>query len=423
MIRFNDLILSFQCFALECRLRRFASIHIKRVSNPEMDAKRPGLHYHAKRGNEKAWSPGSVAPTSLSACQRSSKNSQTRMSALRLGLFLSACFFLTNPAFSQEETALSVSSEVDRSTIKIGDVIEYRVKVLHGEKVQISWPSLGSNLGAFEIRDYSLAEPLKLDSGIEEVVKYSISTFDTGAFIIPPLIIDYFVEGDTASQRIQTDPIEIYVESVKPSEEGDLRGLKAQAVIERDWITIGFYIAFAVLGLTLIGLAIWYYRAKKRGQGMFEKAPPPPRPAHELAFEALAKLREEKLFADGRVEEYFVRLSEIIRTYISRRFHIPALELTTYEVMDMLAQEPVLRKHSDILEEMLSVSDLAKFARYDSAEEEAETVMQKAFTLVDLTKPVATPVENQPHDDASSDENELETPNPEKQTEEKGVPA
>src|SRR4030042_871365 len=124
-----------------------------------------------------------------------------------------------NSAQTEEaKGAVDLFSEVDKSRITIGDLILYTVTVTHDEWVKPELPGLAANLGGFEIRDYNVHEPEKLKGLVVSTVDYTISTFLTGEFEIPPLTIAYTTTADTTRYFLSTEPIKITVESMKPSE-------------------------------------------------------------------------------------------------------------------------------------------------------------------------------------------------------------
>ena len=125
-----------------------------------------------------------------------------------------------------QEPQVSVSSQVDKARITIGDLIEYSITVVHDKDIQIEMPGLGANLGGFDIRDYNVVEPEKRDGMIVSGVQYTISMFFTGEFEIPPLTVAYYTPDDSTAKYLTTEKIKIVVESVKPSEAGDIRDIK-----------------------------------------------------------------------------------------------------------------------------------------------------------------------------------------------------
>ena len=305
-----------------------------------------------------------------------------------LSAFMGLLYMPLAGLHAQQNGQISVDSQVDKSTINIGDLISYRVMVTHSEDVQVMWPSLASNLGAFEIRDYQVKEPRQQDGLIVEETEYTISTFDTGAYIIPPVILEYALSAsDSSLEQIQTEPLEIYVKSLLPSEEGDIRGLKPQVELPRDWRIIALYGALGLLALLIIAALIWHFKFRKKGESFFSKPAPPPRPPHEIAFERLRALEQAALFEKGEVKTYYSELSDIFRHYLAGIFGFDAMEKTTFEIVDHLAGKRQAHPHATLLQETLDICDLAKFAKYQSSREESVAAMAKVYDYVKATKP------------------------------------
>mgnify|MGYP006278135445 CR=1 FL=1 len=298
-------------------------------------------------------------------------------------ILLSLCFFALT-AWAQEE--ITVESMVDRDQILIGDVITYSVQVSYAPAVEVQMPSLAENLGMFEIREYEVIEPKKVDDRMETRTDYLISTFDTGEFEIPELEIMYRSQNDSAWQSIKTEPITIRVESLNPDEAGDIRDIKPPKTPPRDYRA---YILWGLLALLVIAIAvfIWYYLKRRReGKPILPTRTKPPRPAHEVALEQLDALTETNLLADGEIKEYYTRLSEIIRQYIEHRYFIYATEMTTTQLLGTMRDEGIKEAHVDQLHTFLLRCDMVKFAKYLPSDEEHAETTHLAYEFVHDTK-------------------------------------
>jgi hypothetical protein len=307
----------------------------------------------------------------------------------KLSKLFQLIFWLLLPVsiLAQQPTAspVTVESKIDKNRITIGDTVRYTVQLSRDEKVEVRWPTLGANLGMFEIRNYHQPEPAESKGRMIEEVAYTISTFDTGRFVIPPLAVEYRTPPDTVWQQLHTEKLEIYVASTLPSEAGDIRDIKAPWEMPRDWKII---ILIALIGagiLLLAGIGFYYWR-KRQGKGILPERKAPERPAHEVALEALRRLRESDLIAAGQIKAFYVELSEIIRRYIEGRYFVPALELTTAELMNNLQGVAIDGGPRETLAELLEMSDLVKFAKYAPSSEAHERALQLAESFVETTK-------------------------------------
>jgi len=292
---------------------------------------------------------------------------------------------------------ISVDSKVDKSTIRIGDLVTYSVVLTRSPDVHAQKPELGANLGAFEIRDYEVHDPKERNGEIVEQVDYIISTFDVGEFEIPPLTFRYTVGDDSTQHELKTQKLKIVVESLKPSEAGDIRDIKNPLNLPRNYRRLILWGSIALAILVLLGISFYIWYRKRTGQGLLPQKVEPPRPAHEIALEKLEALKASSLLPEGRVKEFYIELSEIIRHYIEGRYFIIALELTTSELVANLEHANVEQDHVRLIEGFLQRCDLVKFAKYLPSEEETAQDIKTAFRIIDETKLI--------YDEAESENN------------------
>jgi hypothetical protein len=301
------------------------------------------------------------------------------------GLILALVLTLT--AFAAGQTPrISISSRVDKSSITIGDLILYTVEVSHNSDVLIELPGSGANLGQFHIRDYRIGEPAIQDGKRITTAEYTISTFFTGNFEIPPLTIGYILPGDSTLRQLSTEAIPITVESMLPSEAGDIRDIKPPVKIP--W-TLSELLPWIVGGGLLLAVGtgfLLYYLRRKRGGGPFAGKREPDRPPHEIAREALDLLRNGDLLKKGKVKLYYIRLSEIVRRYFQGRYFIPALEMTTTELMTGLPFTEMDNESFGQTGDLLQTCDLIKFAKMIPPEETHGSLLESAYTIIDRTQ-------------------------------------
>lgn len=308
---------------------------------------------------------------------------------------------------------ISIESTVDKSTIHIGDRVTYTLTVKHSADVAVDLPATGINLGQFEIQDYQVLEPQKKDGLLVEEVTYQISIYEVGDFVIPPVPVQYTLP-DSQTFALQSEEIAIHVVSLKPSEMADIRDVKAPLTVPPDY-TFYYFLGGVLSLLLLVVLAIYIYLKKFKKEDIPFFAPPPPRPAHEVAYEALQALDKEKLLESGEVKLYYIKISEIIRTYLSRRYEIDVLEMTTFELLLNLREVVDIEEENvELIQDFLNKCDLVKFAKYIPTEDDTQSIMPLATKIVDNTRrlfiapPVMSPVnECAPQPEPTAQEKEV----------------
>jgi hypothetical protein len=156
----------------------------------------------------------------------------------------------------------------------------------------------------------------------------------------------------------------------------------------------GNYFWLIIIGIVLIAasaLALAVYLFKKR-KSLPSQVVLPPKLPHVVALEALGALRQRNFPQQGKIEEYYVELSSIVRQYLERRFMIRAPEMTTEEFLYFLRDSDKLEQvHKELLRSFLYHCDLVKFARYGPSLHEIEDSFLSAKRLVEETKDTQEP--------------------------------
>ncbi|RMG11255.1 MAG: hypothetical protein D6731_15875 [Planctomycetota bacterium] len=156
-------------------------------------------------------------------------------------------------------------------------------------------------------------------------------------------------EGALRSEAltVAVDPLPENVEASVPPPEGIFRADPSPAPPTRwPWL-------FAALPALVALVALL-----RRRRHVFA----PPRPAHEVALEALSRLDALGLLERGNLDGYFVTLSAILRDYIGRRFGIRAPAQTTQEFLRAAQDAPALLAYRATLASFLEQADAVKFA-------------------------------------------------------------
>src|SRR5262249_30615438 len=94
------------------------------------------------------------------------------------------------------------------------------------------------------------------------------------------------------------------------------------------------------------------------------------------------------------VEQFYTRLSDVLRRYLELRYHLPAPEQTTLEFLEQMQRAPQLQPEQQVLlRDFLERCDLVEFARARPSPEECRTDVERARAFVEQT---ATGAEGKP---------------------------
>ena len=300
----------------------------------------------------------------------------------RLILTLAAFFLLAN-TFAQGDASVKVS--VIQSKILVGDQLSYTIEAKHDAgKSRLQWASIPDTFNNLEV-----IERGKIDTGTQgDVTIYRqtllITGFDSGVYVIPSFVFPVVPNSGTA-YSLQTDALPVLVQTVAVDTTKPFRDIKDIIPIETTWRDYLWLIIAAIALLVLVIVLIIYLKNRKTKP---KPAPPSPpvEPLHMQALRMLSTLEQKQLWQSGKVKQYYIGLTDILRSYIEARFNTPTMELTTDELLDSIKDHPELRPYTNALAALLRKADLVKFAKAQPAEEEHMLAMEQSVQFVNDTK-------------------------------------
>ena len=295
------------------------------------------------------------------------------------------------PATAQELPAPpSLRVAVDTTTTTVGGRLHLTVAVEHAPDATVQWPD-SLDLAPFEVLGAVVSPTTLTDGRATTTAVLTLTAFEIGELEIPSFTVG--VASPAGVSELVTDPFGIAVVSVGLDEGRDIRGIRGPLSIPRSLLTIALW----VLALVLAAGGGWWLarRARQRETDEGPVAEGPPRPAHEVAHEELDWLESSELLGQGRVKEYHIEVSDIIRRYLEGRYAIRALEMTSRELLEQLTTELETDVHWRFAT-FFEQCDLVKFAKYRPAPAACDEIVPDARALVDATPP---PPEPEPEED------------------------
>ena len=290
---------------------------------------------------------------------------------------------LSGISFAQGE--IKVKAYTDSVDFLIGDIIKYTIEVARKEEVKVISPILADSLTELELQRMDMGRLTKKGDLVSQEYIYYLMGFDSTDVTLGPFPVEYYSADSSDKKVVYTDPVYIVVRTMDVDPEGEIQDVKAPVTIPFNFIIV-LLIIVAVIILAVIGYFIYhYYKKTQRVDGTVkQKIAIPP---HKEALQLLRKLEEEKLWQQGEIKEYHSRITFIIRDYIEKRFSIPAMEVTSSELLDMLKHKTEFQSIYDKLSDFLSNADMVKFAKFEPMPSVNEEMMQQSYEFVNSTKP------------------------------------
>lgn len=282
-------------------------------------------------------------------------------------LFVSFCIAL--PGLVAQE----LSASLDSARIEMGSATYLRLKFTAPTPPTIPRSSLDELRALMEVEILEQTPFQKTAGGWEQ--SFRIIAFEAGEYEVPVP----FVYWNDSLYRVA--PLRLVV--TPPGLPADGTPAPIKDIIEeprnlRDYLLPVWMVAAPIL----LGLILWRMWHRKKKQPVL--LPEPEWPPHVQAQNLLEELQQSRLWLSDH-KQFYIRLSDTVRLYIFRRYHIPALTETTDLILEKMkllcADELVL----NALREILQTSDWVKFAKAVPDKATHIRLLESAFLLVSKT--------------------------------------
>jgi len=298
------------------------------------------------------------------------------------GMLLAVLLAGAAPGRAAQPGPVEVEATVDRASITVGDQLVYSLKVRHRPEIQVELPPAGAGLEGFEIKDHEELPSSRLEDGrLESGRRYVLSTFTTGEYTLAPQTVRYRAPQGKEGE-VQTGAITIRVRSILPQNAKDIRDIHGPAEIPVDRGRL-VRLSLLVLGAGAAAASVVLWRRRRRA----ERAPESALPPYEQARRDLDELAAGGLLDAGRIKEFYVRLADILRVYLGRRYRISALVETSAELLAALHESAAGPELLRLAGELFESSDLVKFAKYTPSGTETREHFEGAYHLLEITRP------------------------------------
>lgn len=298
-------------------------------------------------------------------------------------LILLMIVFFSGFLLGQEVT---VSARLDSSRALIGDQLTLHLRVEKSAGASVSFPPYADTLsGKIEIvRKSGISITTGPNGKLVLNQDLLITVFDTGLIEIPPQ--PFAIQNGSLKETLHTQPIALQIRSLPV--DTTIRDIKvnmrtpvnAQEVFP-------YFLGLIALALLVIATIFIVNKVRRKDTKTIEIGPS--EPAEVIALRQLEQLRVEKPWIHKPVKMYYINLTDILRHYIERRYHIMALEQTTDEILKDLKKTGSTANNLEKLASILKLADLVKFAKLIPDEVENGIQVEEAIVFVNNTTPAA----------------------------------
>lgn len=300
--------------------------------------------------------------------------------------------FAVLASLALQSQVAEVHAVLDSSKIRIGEQTKLDIYLSYDaaaqKNIEIVWPVIEDTLK----KGIEVLNATKIDTTIpdktkpniiQQHIQLTVTSFDSGAYYIAPF--KFVLNKDTANPLL-TEPLLLEVNTV-PTDTSITKTKDIKPPYDEPfdwkWYINYLYIGLAILAFVIILIIVIRKLNRKKPQEIIIEKPRIP--AHVTALAALEKIKEDAVWKENKVKEYYSSITDTVRLYIEERFNINALELTSEEIIKIFKTQVVDTESKLKLSQILTLSDFVKFAKQIPIEAEHTLTLNNAFDFVNGT--------------------------------------
>lgn len=290
--------------------------------------------------------------------------------------------FEVDKVYEKGPAAVHVRLEKTKMTIADTVLLQFEATLPPGYEMQM--PKV-DKLENFGIVDWSnLGKRLDDKNNVVTTYQYRLEPFLSGKYEIPAFTFQFHDANDpNTKHELTSEPIAVEVTSLLGDQRANLVIEDIEGVVEmpkpahRWWRWV-----LAVLGVAAVP-GVWLLLRSRQAKELVRIF----RPAHDVAYARLRALVAENLVEQGKIKEFYERISGILRHYIEDRFDLHAPERTTEEFLaELRFTETLAPADKKVLEEFLTHCDLVKFAKHDPTTGQVQRTFDLVKNFIERTK-------------------------------------
>ena len=289
--------------------------------------------------------------------------------------------------------SVSFNAKLDSATLLMGNQTIIHLEILQDESQKghiLNEPKQSDTIieivRGVEFTKIVRNDTSKVGNNIQINRDYLIQSFDSGLYTIPPF--KYVIGVDTfKSKPLTLKVLPVAIDSIYTSihDYADLENVESKWFdILPNWV-IDYWGLILIIFVIILGIIAVIYILKSKGKSILprKKVIPP----YELAMIKLTKLKELRLCENGQEKEFYTQLTDILREYLTGRFNINAMEMTTTQIINSLKSNKESQVTNNNMELILEMADFVKFAKVRPLPDDNTKVYQAAIQFVTDTKP------------------------------------
>ncbi len=278
-----------------------------------------------------------------------------------------------------------VTAQVDSMMMWVGQQTGLRLSVTCDAGNKVVFPSYRDTI----VRGLEIIPPVTTDTQYVNngqrmtlTRNYVVTCFDSALIYIPYMPVQ--VDGtEYQSNRLA---FSFMTYDIPEGQETQISGPKENMKTPVRLYEAKGLLFYWFLAIMAIGLGVYLFIRFKDDKPIIRRIKIEPKvPAHLKALSEIEELRQSGGPHSEDAKGYYTRLTDILREYINERFGFNATEMTSYEILEHL-EENRDKESLAQLRDLLSTSDMVKFAKFKPMLNENDRNLMSAMEFVNDTR-------------------------------------
>lgn len=278
--------------------------------------------------------------------------------------FISIFFLFQVVALSAIAQTASILATTDKNQILIGEPFQLTIQVSIPQKQNFHF-SFPDSITHFEILGKPVLDSVADNNSIGISAVYKLTSFDSGRWAIPPIVLTRNIQSDSVIMDV------VFSDFNAAADYHDIKDIiEIKPKTEIRWWRI-------ITGAILLLLLIVYYFIRKKIKNPILKIETPVNP-YQLAMRQMNELRQTK--TDSK--SFHTKLIDIFRQYLFYKNGILSSQKTTEDLVPQLKSLNFENEQLALLVNSLRLSDMVKFAKYQTTNEENELCFNRILDAI-----------------------------------------
>lgn len=289
-----------------------------------------------------------------------------------------------------------VLPSLEKNEILIGEQVNLKVRVVHDRsmKVRLVLPQ-DTLVSGVEVLDFRMVDSLEVNDRLKEAVyNVVLTSFDSAMYVLDNINVlvqdSVFTALEKPTLLVNTIPVDLE----HPEQFNDIKAEWKTPFVWKDYVAPAL-IVLLILLLVYLAYRLWLYLRRRKDESSQAVPSIPLMTPYDEAIEGLYALKAKELWQKNQVKEYYTELTDILRTYILRVHGIATWDRTSSEILETFRSQVDTGSSYEALHRILTMADLAKFAKYKPDVQDNIGILHLAETFVEQQKPQSEDAEHE----------------------------